>query len=81
LVLILLKEILQRRVRNNATVPIAQTEEYGDLIPLGIIDPTKVVRTAIQDAASVAGLIITTETTVVEPPKKAPALPPGGMDY
>jgi chaperonin GroEL len=59
----------------------AQTEEYGDLIPLGIIDPTKVVRTAIQDAASVAGLIITTETTVVEPPKKAPALPPGGMDY
>jgi chaperonin GroEL len=61
----------------------AQTDEYGDLIALGIIDPTKVVRTALQDAASVAGLIITTEATVTELPKKeAPALPPGaGMDY
>jgi chaperonin GroEL len=64
----------------------AQTDEYGDLITLGIIDPTKVVRTALQDAASVAGLIVTTEATVTEHPKKeAPALPPGGgmggMDY
>src|SRR5262245_16702526 len=60
----------------------AQTDEYGDLIALGIIDPTKVVRTALQDAASVAGLIVTTEATVTELPKKeAPALPPGGMDY
>ena len=61
----------------------AQTDEYGDLIALGIIDPTKVVRTALQDAASVAGLIITTEATITEIPKKeAPALPPGaGMDY
>jgi chaperonin GroEL len=64
----------------------AQTGEYGDLVKLGIIDPTKVVRTALQDAASVAGLLITTEAIVVEAPKKeSPALPPGGgmggMDY
>jgi chaperonin GroEL len=64
----------------------AQTGEYGDLVKLGIIDPTKVVRTALQDAASVAGLLITTEAIVVEAPKKeAPALPQGGgmggMDY
>ncbi len=58
----------------------AQTGEYGDLIKLGIIDPTKVVRTALQDAASVAGLVVTTEATVVEAPKKeAPAMPGGGM--
>ena len=64
----------------------AQTGEYGDLVKLGIIDPTKVVRTALQDAASVAGLLITTEAIVVDAPKKeAPALPQGGgmggMDY
>jgi chaperonin GroEL len=60
----------------------AQTDEYGDLIKLGIIDPTKVVRTALQDAASVAGMIVTTEATITELPKKeASALPPGGMDY
>ena len=62
----------------------AQTGEYGDLFKLGIIDPTKVVRTALQDAASVAGLLITTEAMVAEKPKKetpAPAMPPGGMDY
>jgi chaperonin GroEL len=57
----------------------AQTGEYGDLVKLGIIDPTKVVRTALQDAASVAGLLITTEAIVVEAPKKeAPAMPGGG---
>ncbi len=57
----------------------AQTGEYGDLIKLGIIDPTKVVRTALQDAASVAGLVVTTEATVVEAPKKeTPAMPAGG---
>ncbi len=57
----------------------AQTGEYGDLIKLGIIDPTKVVRTALQDAASVAGLVVTTEATVVEAPKKeTPAMPGGG---
>ncbi len=58
----------------------AQTAEYGDLMKLGIIDPTKVVRIALQDAASVAGLVITTEAIVVEAPKKeTPAMPGGGM--
>ncbi len=62
----------------------AQKEEYGDLFKLGIIDPTKVVRTALQDAASVAGLLITTEAMVAEKPKKqtpAPAMPSGDMDF
>jgi chaperonin GroEL len=63
----------------------AQTGEYGDLVKLGIIDPTKVVRTALQQAASVAGLLITTEAIVVEAPKKESAAMPGGgmggMDY
>jgi chaperonin GroEL len=58
----------------------AQSGEYGDLMKLGIIDPTKVVRIALQDAASVAGLVITTEAIVVEAPKKEPpAMPGGGM--
>jgi len=60
----------------------AQTEEYVDLVQAGVIDPAKVVRTALQDAASVAGLLITTEAAIVEAPKKnAPAAPgmPGGM--
>jgi chaperonin GroEL len=58
----------------------AQTGEYGDLVALGIIDPTKVVRTALQDAASIAGLIVTTEATITEHPKtEAPAMPGGGM--
>ena len=62
----------------------AQRDEYGDLYKLGIIDPTKVVRTALQDAASVASLLITTEALVAEKPKMeapAPATPPGGMGY
>ncbi|ATQ44274.1 chaperonin GroEL [Caulobacter mirabilis] len=60
----------------------AQTEEYGDLVKMGVIDPAKVVRTALQDAASVASLLITTEAAIVEAPKKnAPAAGgmPGGM--
>jgi chaperonin GroEL len=59
----------------------AQTGTYGDLVANGIIDPTKVVRTALQDAASIAGLLITTEAMVAEKPKKAapPMTPP--MDY
>jgi chaperonin GroEL len=59
----------------------AQKEEYVDLVAAGIIDPTKVVRIALQDAASVASLLITTEAMVAERPKKetAPAMPPGGM--
>ncbi|OCP00231.1 MULTISPECIES: chaperonin GroEL [unclassified Ensifer] len=57
----------------------AQTGEYGDMIAMGIIDPVKVVRTALQDAASVAGLLVTTEAMIAELPKKdAPAMP-GGM--
>jgi chaperonin GroEL len=57
----------------------AQTGEFKDLVKAGIIDPTKVVRTALQDAASVAGLLVTTEEMVAErPEKKGPAMPPGG---
>ncbi len=56
----------------------AQTGEYVDMIDAGIIDPTKVVRTALQDAASVAGLLITTEATIAEAPKKESAAPMGG---
>ncbi|MXN66165.1 chaperonin GroEL [Stappia sp. GBMRC 2046] len=60
----------------------AQTEEFVNLVEAGIIDPTKVVRTAVQDAASIAGLLITTEAMVAELPKKesaAPAMPDPGM--
>jgi chaperonin GroEL len=57
----------------------AQSEKYVDMIKEGIIDPAKVVRTALQDAASVAGLLVTTEAMVAELPKEpAPAMPPGG---
>jgi chaperonin GroEL len=68
----------------------AQSESYVDMIDKGIIDPAKVVRTALQDAASVAGLLVTTEAMVAEVPKDKPAMPPmpgggmggmGGMDY
>ncbi|WP_420479990.1 chaperonin GroEL [Brevundimonas sp. FT23028] len=51
----------------------AQTEQYGDLVKMGVIDPAKVVRTALQDAASVAGILITTEAAVADAPKKASA--------
>ncbi len=58
----------------------AQTEEYVDMVEKGIIDPAKVVRAALQDAASVAGLLVTTEAMVAEVPKDKPAMPamPGG---
>jgi chaperonin GroEL len=62
----------------------AQANEYSDMFQAGIIDPTKVVRTALQDAASVAGLVLTSEAMVAEIPEKkpAPAMPPGnGMDF
>ena len=61
----------------------AQTDEFGDLVSQGVIDPAKVVRCALQDAASIAGILITTEAMVAELPKKdaSPAMPPGGMDY
>jgi chaperonin GroEL len=59
----------------------AQTEQYVDMVSAGIVDPAKVVRVALQDAASVAGLMITTEAMVAEAPKKkeASAMPGGGM--
>ncbi|MER9420432.1 chaperonin GroEL [Mesorhizobium sp. M0306] len=59
----------------------AQTGEYGDMIAMGIVDPVKVVRTALQDAASVAGLLVTTEAMIAEAPKKESAGGgmPGGM--
>ena len=65
----------------------AQRGEYGNLVNKGIIDPTKVVRCALQDAASVASLSITTEAMVAELPKKESAMPPmpsggmGGIEY
>jgi chaperonin GroEL len=65
----------------------AQTSEYGDMIAMGIVDPVKVVRTALQNAASVASLLITTEAMIAELPKKDAPMPPmpgggmGGMDF
>ena len=56
----------------------AQTEEYVDMIQAGVIDPAKVVRTALQDAASVAGILITTEAAVADAPKKGSAGGAGG---
>ena len=61
----------------------AQSETYKDLVKAGIIDPVKVVRIALQDAASVAGLLVTTEAMVAEKPKKSAGAPggmAGGMD-
>ena len=60
----------------------AQTEEYGDMYKFGVIDPAKVVRTALQDAASVAGLLITTEAMIADKPEPKAATGggmPGGM--
>ncbi|MBS4083125.1 MAG: chaperonin GroEL [Rhizobiales bacterium] len=63
----------------------AQNEKYGDMFKAGIVDPAKVVRTALQDAASIAGLLVTTEAMIAELPKKdgpaAPQMPGGGMDF
>ncbi|UFX09215.1 chaperonin GroEL [Sinorhizobium meliloti] len=62
----------------------AQTGEFGDLFQMGVIDPAKVVRAALQDAASIAGLLVTTEAMIAEKPKKdgQPQMPPGGgMDF
>jgi len=56
----------------------AQTGEYGDLVQMGILDPTKVARSALQNAASVAGLLLTTEAMVAELPKEEPKMPAGG---
>ncbi|MBJ6989036.1 MULTISPECIES: chaperonin GroEL [unclassified Devosia] len=73
--------VVARILENNAVSfgYNAATDEYGDLVALGVIDPVKVVRTALQDAASVASLLITTEAIIVEAPKAdAPAMPGGG---
>ena len=67
----------------------ASTDVYENLVAAGVIDPTKVVRTALQDAASVSGLLITTEAAIAEKPEDKPAMPPmgggmggmGGMDF
>ncbi|MGH0363822.1 chaperonin GroEL [Sinorhizobium meliloti] len=62
----------------------AQTGEFGDLFQMGVIDPAKVVRAALHDAASIAGLLVTTEAMIAEKPKKdgQPQMPPGGgMDF
>ena len=58
----------------------AQNEDYVDMVEKGIVDPAKVVRVALQDGASVAGLLVTTEAMVAEVPKEQPAMPamPGG---
>ena len=57
------------------------TGEYGDLVKAGVVDPTKVTRSALQNAASISGLLLTTEAVITEVPEKekAPAMPPGGM--
>ena len=75
--------IVVGKVGENASLTYgfdAQTEKYVDMIEAGIVDPAKVVRTALQDAASVAGLLITTEAMIGDKPKKesAPAMPGGG---
>ena len=73
---------------NDATIGFnAATDTYENLVTAGVIDPTKVVRTALQNAASVAGLLITTEAAVSELPEDKPAMPAmpgggmGGMDF
>ncbi|MGZ3376682.1 MAG: TCP-1/cpn60 chaperonin family protein, partial [Phenylobacterium sp.] len=78
--------IVVGKVLENASATFgfnAQTEEYVDMVKAGVIDPAKVVRTALQDAASVAGLMITTEAAIVEAPKKGGGggggMPGGGM--
>ncbi|MGX1500017.1 chaperonin GroEL [Roseibium aggregatum] len=79
--------VIVGKLRENADFAYgwnAQTGEFGDLYEQGVIDPAKVVRTALQDAASVAGLLVTTEAMVAEKPKKesaAPAMPGAGMDF
>jgi chaperonin GroEL len=74
--------VLQKVAENSGNYGYnAATGEYGDMVEMGILDPTKVARTALQNAASIAGLMITTEAMVAEEPKeeKAPAMPGGGM--
>jgi chaperonin GroEL len=73
------------RIRENDTYAYgydAQNGEYGNMVSKGIIDPTKVVRYALQNAASVSGLLLTTEAMIADAPKKdagGPPMPGGGM--
>ncbi|MEL7255716.1 MAG: chaperonin GroEL, partial [Pseudomonadota bacterium] len=74
--------VVAGKVRESSDVSFgfnAQTEEYGDMFSYGVIDPAKVVRTALEDAASIAGLLITTEAMVADKPAKEGAAPGGGM--
>jgi chaperonin GroEL len=76
--------VVAGRLKDNQTYAYgwnAQTDTYGDLFEMGVIDPVKVVRTALQDAASVAGLLITTEAMVAEKPKADKALAPAAGGY
>jgi chaperonin GroEL len=75
--------IVVARVRENSSPSFgynARTDVYEDLVQAGVIDPTKVTRTALQNAASIAGLLLTTESAVVERPEtdKAPSMGGGG---
>ena len=78
--------IVVQKVKENKDVNFgfnAETEEYGDMLTSGVLDPTKVTRVALENAGSVSGLLLMTETTIVEKPETdkaaAPAMPPGGM--
>ena len=79
--------IIIGKIRDNSSTSHGwniQTDEFGDLIEMGVIDPAKVVCTALEDAASIAGLLVTTEAMVAEKPKEEePTAPPmpGGMDF
>jgi len=79
--------VVVEKVRSNSNPNYgfnAQTEAFGDLVNEGVIDPTKVVRTALQNASSIASLLLTTEALISEYPQKeekAPAMPPGGGGY
>jgi chaperonin GroEL len=75
---LIVQEVKKRK--GNEGYDVAK-EEYTDLVKAGIVDPTKVTRTALQNAASISGLLLTTEAVITEAPEKekAPAMPPGGM--
>jgi chaperonin GroEL len=75
---LIVQEVKKRK--GNEGYDVAR-EEYTDLVKAGVVDPTKVTRTALQNAASISGLLLTTEAVITEAPEKekAPAMPPGGM--
>jgi chaperonin GroEL len=81
---LIVQEVKKRKGNEGYNVA---TSEYEDLVKAGVVDPTKVTRSALQNAASISGLLLTTEALVTELPEKekAPAMPPGagmgGMDY